>query len=219
MDTNYLMLVIMIIIEAIAFGLGGFLKTWIESKQQWDWAKFVSTIIYSLVVAVIIIQSGLVDLTKVTDWSAILNPVWMQYMTIYTLIYAGAMYFFTKIVVPVAQKLSSKTVFYTTKYAMMGFRKMDPESRQFLIFDLPEWAKQSTLNCVDQAEATTPMQFQYAIQSASWIFLIENGELTGAKHYWFRGWFGAAVCWKPITAATLQKCRDTGFIPEYTDLS
>ena len=97
-------------------------------------------------------------------------------------------------------------------------RHMDPESRNYLIFDLPLWAQQITLNCVDQAEAKNC--FQYAIQSANWVFLIEDGELTGAKHFWTMfGWYGTSnVMWKPITAATLQKIRDTGRFPDYSAL-
>lgn len=217
MDTNYLMLVIMIIIEAIAFGLGGFLKTWIESKQPWDWAKFVSTIIYSLVVAVIIIQSGLVDLTKVTDWSAILNPVWMQYMTIYTLIYAGAMYFFTKIVVPVAGHLAQKTIIYPKKQTVDPNRKMDAETRIWLISDQSEVIGRGILVAVDAAEAK--QTYRYAIEAGAWIYLVEFGEVFGAKHYYFRGWFGSqVVSWKPITVECIETIRTTGRFPDYPDL-
>jgi len=101
--------------------------------------------------------------------------------------------------------------------AIATMRKMDPGSREFLVFDLPEWAKQPTLNAVDQAELKST--YQYAIQSASWIFLIEDGELTGAKHYWFRSWFGAPILWKPISASTLEACRKTGRIPDYEYLA
>jgi hypothetical protein len=61
--------------------------------------------------------------------------------------------------------------------------------------------------------------YQYAIESGAWIFLIEGGELTGAKHYFFRGWFGvSAVSWKPISDACLTAIRKTGRFPEYDKL-
>jgi hypothetical protein len=102
-----------------------------------------------------------------------------------------------------------------------AIRKMDPESRDYLVFDLPTWAQQPTLNCVDKAEAATPPWFQYAIQAANWVFLIEDGELTGACHYWsIFGWFGQnnVVC-KPISDATLTAIRRTGKFPAYNDLT
>ena len=63
-------------------------------------------------------------------------------------------------------------------------------------------------------------QYQYAIQAAAWVFLIEDGELTGAKHFWTMfGWLGASnVVWKPITAATLAAIRQTGRFPDYSAL-
>jgi hypothetical protein len=102
--------------------------------------------------------------------------------------------------------------------AIATMRKMDPESRHFLIFDLPDWAKQPVLNCVDQAELKN--QFQYAIQAQNWVFLIEDGELTGAKHFWtWFGWSGSGnVMWKPISPATLEAIRQTGRFPDYSVL-
>ena len=99
-----------------------------------------------------------------------------------------------------------------------GIRKMSEESRHFLIFDLPQWAQQPTLNCVDEAELKGT--FQYAIQTANWVYLIENGQLTGAKHFWtFFGWYGTSnVTWKPISPATLETIRRTGRIPDYANL-
>jgi hypothetical protein len=99
-----------------------------------------------------------------------------------------------------------------------GLRKMSPASRHYLIFDLPLWAQQPTLNCVDEAELKNT--FQYAIQTANWIYLIENGQLTGAKHFWTMfGWYGTSnVMWKQISPATLETIRNTGRIPDYANL-
>ena len=101
-------------------------------------------------------------------------------------------------------------------------RKMDPESRQYLVFDLPQWAQQLTLNCVDQAEAANAGAgtWQYAIQSANYVFLIEGGELTGACHFWTMfGWLGSSnVTWKPISNDCLSAIRKTCYFPPYNNL-
>jgi hypothetical protein len=97
-----------------------------------------------------------------------------------------------------------------------GIRKMSEESRHFLIFDLPQWAQQPTLVCVDQAESKDPVTYRYAIQAASYIFLIENGQLTGSKRYWFS--WSSKIEWKLITYDTLDTIRKTGRFPSYSQL-
>jgi hypothetical protein len=97
-----------------------------------------------------------------------------------------------------------------------GIRKMTEESRRFLTFDLPEWSRIPTLVCVDQAEGKDPVTYRYAIQSGAWIFLIENGQLTGSKHYWFS--FSNKIEWKLISYDTLDTIRKTGRFPSYSQL-
>lgn len=212
-DINYLALIAVAIIMALAYSLPGFFSNMIRAGQKWQMAEFLATIVYSIIVGVLAVFFGLINLDTLANYQAIFSPMWIAYSAIYTVL----LYFFSKIFVPVAQMFSAKTTFYA-KSVKMGLRKMDQESRGYLVFDLPEQNKQPTLNCVDQAEAKDPMEFQYAIQSGAWIFLIENGELTGAKHYFFRGWFGAVVTWKPITAKCLEQIRATGKFPEYEAL-
>jgi hypothetical protein len=212
MDINYIMVLAIAIIMAIAYGILGFFADKLNNNGIWDWSKFVVTIIYSIVIGVAAVVSGAFNFETIANWQAIFSPMWATYFGLYM----GMMYFFQKFIVPIFTQITTKTKFYPRK-AGMGIRKMDPESRGFLTFDLPEWAKKPTLGCVDAAEAVN--QFQYAIQSASWIFLIENGELTGAKHYWFRGWFGSGtVDWKPISAKCLEDARKSGRIPDYGKL-
>lgn len=94
-----------------------------------------------------------------------------------------------------------------------GVRKMSEESRRFLIFDLPQWAQLPTLSCVDQAESKDPITYRYAIKTLGYVFLLENGQLTGSKHYWFS--FNNKIEWKPISYDTLDKIRKTGRFPDY----
>jgi len=159
------------------------------------------------------VQSGLITLVNLSDWQVIFSPMWITFSGIYM----GLLYIFSKFVVPTASSIASVTRMSPFKLAGAAGRKMDPESKQFLIFDLPETAKAPTLACVAQAEALA--QFQYAIETGAWIFLIENGELTGSLHYYFRGWFGSSPpMWKPISAKCLEACRKTGRIPGYNNL-
>jgi hypothetical protein len=213
MDVNYIVLIAVAIVMALAYGLMGFFADWMTTKGAYNWAKLAATIVYSIIVGIVSVATGVFDVTQIANFQIIFSPVWVSYAFIYT----GLLYAFSKIIVPIASQFTSKTKFYAVSQKM-GLRKMDPESRGFLVFDLPQQDKQPTLNCVDQAESKDPMVFQYAIQSGAWVFLIENGELTGAKHYFFRGWFGTVVCWKPIAANTLQRIRDTGKFPEYEAL-
>ena len=212
MDINYIMVLAIAIIMAIAYGILGFFADKLNNNGTWDWSKFVVTIIYSIIIGVAAVVSGAFNFETIANWQTIFSPMW----TMYAGLYMGMLYFFQKFIVPIFTRITTKVQFYPRKQ-QMGIRKMDVESRGFLTFDLPEWAKKPTLACVDAAEAI--QQFQYAIQSASWIFLIENGELTGAKHYWFRGWFGSGtVDWKPISAKCLEDARKSGRIPDYGKL-
>jgi len=212
MDVNYIVLVAVAIVMALAYGILGYFSDRVKNNGVWDWDKFTATIVYSVVVGFLAVQTGVLSLDRIADWQQIFSPVWQTYFSVYL----GILYVFSKFVVPLFEQVSTKTKFFP-KIQAMGIRKMDAESRKFLVFDLPEWSKQATLTCVDQAE-TEPPKFQYAILSGAWIFLIENGELTGAKHYYFRAWFGGQVDWKPISEKCLADCRRTGRIPDYGGL-
>lgn len=216
MDVNYLLLLAIAIIVGLAYGLPGLFADFIKNGSKVDWAKLAATIIYSVIVGVCAVQSGVLTMDTLPNWQTLLTPVWTMYMGLYLFL----LYLFSKIVVPVASHVSQKTTFYVKKLATVDpNRHMDPESRNYLVFDLPTQNQAPTLACVDKAEATVPVTMRYAIQSGAWIFLVEFGELTGAKHYYFRGWFGTSdITWKPISVDCLEACRKTGRIPEYEDL-
>jgi len=212
MDVNYILLLITAIIMALAYGLIGYFANKMNAGDPFDWAKLAATIVYSIIVGVVAVNTGVITLKNIGDYQTIFSPVWAMYAGVYL----GLIYVFSKVIVPIFDRATTSTKFYAKKVAVAFGRKMDPESRQFLVFDLPDWSKQLTLNCVDAAEAQSC--FQYAIESGNWIFLIENGELTGAKHYWARFWRGQSVQWKPITPECLETCRKTGRIPDFSDL-
>ena len=215
MDVNYILLLITAVIMALAYGLIGYFADKLNNAGAWNWAKFYATIVYSIIVGVIAVNTGVITLQNISDYSTIFSPVWVMYGGVYL----GLIYVFSKIVVPVVSQFTSKTTFFPRTAKVDPSRKMDPESRQFLVFDLPQQNQSPTLSCVDQAEATIPVTMRYAIQSGAWIFLVEFGELTGSKHYWFRGWFGTSeITWKPITSECLETVRRTGKFPEYEEL-
>lgn len=214
MDINYIMVLAIAILMAMVYGILGFFADKLNNNGGWQWDKFVVTIIYSIIIGIASVVTGVFNFETIANWQTIFSPMW----TMYAGLYMGMLYFFQKFIVPIFTRITTKTQFFPQKQKM-GPRKMDTESRGFLVFDLPEWAKKPTLSCVDAAEATEPMQFQYAIESASYVFLIENGELTGAKHYWFKGWFGSGqVNWRPISAKCLEDARKSGRIPDYSKL-
>ena len=211
-DINYILLMITAVIMALAYGLIGFFADKVNNGGSFNLPKLLATVVYSIIVGVIAVNTGVITLQNIGDYQTVFSPVWVMYGGVYL----GLIYVFSKVVVPIFDRATTTTKFYARKAAAAFGRKMDPESRNFLVFDLPEWSKQLTLNCVDAAEAQSC--FQYAIESGNWIFLIENGELTGAKHYWARFWKGQSVQWKPITPECLETCRKTGRIPDFTDL-
>ena len=216
MDVNYLLLLAIAIIVGLAYGLPGLFADFVKNGSKIDWAKLAATIIYSIIVGVLAVQTGVLTMDTLPNWQTLLSPVWVTYAGLY----AFLLYLFSKVFVPVASHVAQKTVFYTKKLATVDpARKMDPESRKFLVFDLPTQNQAPTLACVDKMESTVPVTMRYAIQSGAWIFLVEFGELTGSKLYYFRGWFGTSdITCKPITSECLEACRASGRIPEYEDL-
>ena len=216
MDINYIVLLVVSIILALAFDLPGYFNNLVTKKENFDLPSLAATVIYSIIVGFLAVQSGLITLVNLSQWQDIFTGAFATYAGIQLFL----LYLFTKVVAPAVTHLASKTTFYPKKYATIDpNRHMDPDSRKFLIFDLPVQDQGTTLACVDQAEATVPVTMRYAIESGAWVFLVEFGELTGAKHFWFKGWMGVPVQWKPISAATLEACRKKGFIQEYDDLT
>jgi hypothetical protein len=215
MDINYILLLAIAIIVGLAYGLPGLFADFVKNGSKIDWAKLAATFVYSIIVGIFAVQTGVLTMDTLPNWQTLLTPVWTMYMGLYLFM----LYLFSKIIVPVASHLSQVTKFFPKSTKVDSARKMDPESRKFLVFDLPTQNQAPTLGCVDQAEAIDPVTMRYAIQSGAWIFLVEFGELTGSKHYYFRGWFGTSdITWKPISVDCLEECRKTSRIPEYNDL-
>jgi hypothetical protein len=215
MDINYVMVLAVAILFGLVYGLMGFFADKVKNGGVFDWPKLAATVVYSVIIGIVAANTGVINLTNLSDFQTLFSPVWQMYAGIYL----GLIYVFSKVIVPVASQLSQKTTFFPKSAKVDPSRKMDPESRKFLVFDLPTQNQAPTLACVDQAEAKVPVTMRYAIQSGAWIFLVEFGELTGAKHYYFRGWFGTSdITWKPITSECLENIRTTGKFPEYADL-
>jgi hypothetical protein len=220
-DVNFLVLIISAIIVALAYGILGLFAAKVTTGESFDLAKFLATVVYSIVIGVIATLTGVINFDTIANWQALFSPIWTQYI----LIYMGLLYGFQKLVVPVASRFASKSIIYPIKDAAAklaaGIRKMDAESRKFLVFDLPNALQAPTLAAVDAAEAANngAGTYQYAIESGAWIFLIEGGELAGAKHYYFKAWFGTSVVsWKPISDACFSAIRKTGKFPDYNKL-
>jgi len=213
MDMNLILLFVIAFVMALAFGLLGWLKSYLESGQKFDLTTFLATLLYSIIVGVIGVQTGLIKLETLADWQTIFSAMWLQYAMIYT----GLVYVIGKIIGMLAIPVASKTTFYPRAVNVDPARKMDQETRKWLVSDQPEVLKQPVLRAVDQAEAATT--YRYAIEAGAWIYLVEFGEVTGAKHYYFRGWFGTGViAWKPITSECLESIRKTGKFPDYDKL-
>jgi hypothetical protein len=223
---NYIVLIAVAIVMALAYGIVGFFANKVTTGESFSASKFLATVVYSIIVGVIAVQSGLISLDTVGNWQTIFSPMWTQYVLIYT----GLLYFFQTFVVKAVAQFTSKTTIYKTKAAFAtvrealatAIRKMDAESRNFLVFDLSsDNMKAAVLKAVDAAEAANggAGTYQYAIDASTWVYLIEGGELTGAVHYYFRGWFGTSIVdWKPISDACLTAIRKTGKFPGYDKL-
>ena len=213
MDINFLVLLIVAVIMAMAYGVLGLFANWMNSGAKFDIRQFLATLVYSIVVGIIAVSLNLISLDTLANWQAIFSPIW----TAYTLVYTGLLYVFGKIIPPVAGMVFNKTTFYARTAKWNPNRKMDEETRGMFFDDNPY--KSQILNMVDQAESTTPMTGQYAIEAGKWVYLVEGGEVFGAKHYFFNGWLGTSnVRWKPCSDACFESIRKTCKFPEFDDL-
>ena len=212
MDINYIVLLVVAIVMALAYGLIGWAAAYIQSGKKFDLAVFIATFVYSIVVGIIAVSTGMINLDTLSNWQAIFSPMWSAYALIYT----GLLYIAGKVFGTAASKLATvKIIPPTTR--VDPTRKMDQETREKFFNDQSDIIRAGILNCVDQAEDAKT--YRYAIAAGAWIYLVEFGEVTGAKHYWFRYWLGSTiVLWKPITSQCLENIRSTGKFPDYEDL-
>lgn len=104
MDYNYVAFVGTIILQTLIFGLSGYWADRIKNGGEFQPYKLVITLVYATFVAIIVVTSGIVDVTTLSDFMAdptvILTPVWIQYMFVYT----GLMYFVNKYIDPIVAK-------------------------------------------------------------------------------------------------------------------
>jgi hypothetical protein len=213
MDVNYILLLFVAIIMALAYGLLGYFSARMSTGEPWSWSKFAATIVYSFVVGFFAVQTGVITLENIANWQTIFSPLWAEYVLIYT----GLLYVFSKFVVPAIQQVTSKTVIFPKAEGIDPAHRMDGETRHWLVSDQKEPIANGVMKVVDAAESVKT--YRYAIEAGAWIYLVEFGIVTGAKHYYFRGWFGTqAVSWKPITSECLETIRKTGRFPDYSDL-
>ena len=213
MDVNYILLLFVAIVMALAYGILGYFSARMSSGETWNWPKFFATVVYSIVVGFLAVQVGAINLENIANWQTIFSPIWAEYLLIYT----GLLYVFQKIVPAVWDKVANRTYFYPKVMKVDPARKMDQETRDKFFNDQKDAIRVAILKAVDEAEAKTT--FRYAIEAGAWIYLVEFGEVTGAKHYFFKQWFGTSVVsWKPITVECLETIRKTGKFPDYDDL-
>jgi hypothetical protein len=104
MDVEFITLVSAILLQTLIFGISGYIADKVKNGGEFQLYKLVITFIYATIVAVIVVNSGIVDMISLGDFlkdpTAILSPVWMQYMFVYT----GIMYFVNKYVDPFVAK-------------------------------------------------------------------------------------------------------------------
>jgi len=212
MDVNYVLLLSTAIIMALAYGLIGYFASKLNEGATWDWGKLAATVVYSIIVGVVAVNTGVITLQNISDYSTIFSPVWAMYGGIYL----GLIYVFSKIIVPIVKQFTSKTTLFISA-TIDPLHKMDAETRHWLVSDQKEPISSGVLRAVDAAEAAKT--YRYAIEAGAWIYLVEFGIVTGAKHYYFKSWFGTDVVnWKPITVECLENIRKTGKFPDYSDL-
>jgi UDP-N-acetylmuramyl pentapeptide phosphotransferase/UDP-N-acetylglucosamine-1-phosphate transferase len=81
MDINYLLVVVFAILVAIVYGLLGLFDAWAKGEPK-DPARIIATIIYSIIIGIILAQTGALNLTTI-NWDVItqvMNPVWYLYI-------------------------------------------------------------------------------------------------------------------------------------------
>jgi len=212
MDVNYIVLLAVTIVMGLAYGFIGFFATAVKTGESFDIKKLIATIIYSIIVGVIAVQTGAISLETLANWQAIFSPIWEMYFGIYL----GLMYIFSKVVVPVVSTLTKKMQFYSV-VGIDPLHKMDEATRHWLVSDQSPALQVNILAAVDDAQAKST--YRYAIEAGAWIYIVEFGVVTGARHALFKWWFGTSIVeWKPITVECLENCRKTGRIPDYNDL-
>jgi hypothetical protein len=198
-----------------------------NSLEQVDWTDFAANAIFGAGAAIVMAILGIpltqdVIVSAFTVYAPIVVILHMIILNVKANLLTKVTFYekhpVTGMYVKVARKVQKPTL---TQLAGVAIRKMDQASRQFLVFDLRESIQPKVLGAVDATEAANngAGTYQYAIEAAAWVFLIEGGELTGAVHYFYKDWIGnATVTWKVISDACLTQIRNTGRFISYNAL-
>ena len=216
MDANYMALLLVAILMGIVYGIIGFFGDKLNTDGSFKTAKFLATIVYSIIIGVLAVVTGVFNFESVANWQAILSPIW----TLYSGFYLFLIYAFSKVVVPVASNLAARTAkvtWYPKLATVDPNRKMDAETRMKFFTDQPDELRKSILAQVDEAEANHV--WRYAIEAGAFIYLVEFGEVFGSKHYWYKFWIGSMVAqWKACTVACFEEIRTSCKFPDFDKL-
>lgn len=216
MDVNYITLLFVAILMGMVYGIIGFFSDKLNTDGAFNWQKFGATIVYSIIIGVAAVVSGVFNFDTVANWQAIMSPLWVTYSGLYL----ALIYMFSKVIVPVVSNIAARTAkvtWYPKLTTVDPNRKMDPETRMKFFTDQPDELRKSILVQVDEAEANHV--WRYAIEAGAWIYLVEFGEIFGSKHYWYKFWIGSMVAqWKACTVACFEEIRTSCKFPDYEKL-
>jgi hypothetical protein len=212
LSLELLKLIAIAIVMAFVFGLIRYAKKSQETGESWDWLKFAPTAIYSVVLGLIMAITGVVNLDNLANFSALFDGTWVAYLSLFTFI----LYAWENVVIPFIKSRLTVTEFYKVATVDPN-RKMDDETRRWLVSDRSDKMKVLVLAAVDEAQAKST--WRYDINSGAWEYLVEFGIVTGGKHYLWKDWIGdGTVVWKQISVACLEAIRATGKWPDYDKL-
>lgn len=208
--------IVIFVILALGYGIIRFAKELQAAGEPWSWDKFVPTAIYSVILGILMVVTGVVSLDNLTNLisiQSIMDGLWLQYMTLFTFV----LYVWENIAIPFLKNRLTVTEMYPKPATIDPLHKMDTTTRNWLVQDRPVEIRPLILAAVDAAEEAKTIR--YAIDSGAWEYLVEYGIVTGGKHYLYKGWFGTGtVLWKAITSACLEAIRSTGKWPDYSKL-
>jgi len=104
MDINYIMLLFVAILMGMAYGIIGFFSDKLNTDGAFNYQKFAATIVYSIIIGIAAVVSGVFNFDTIGNWQAIMSPLWITYSGLYL----ALIYMFSKIVIPVASNLASR---------------------------------------------------------------------------------------------------------------
>jgi energy-converting hydrogenase Eha subunit A len=113
MDVNFLVhflvLLVTAVIVAIAYGIPGLFAAKLAGKP-FELNRFIATVLYAVVVAVIGVLTGIVTLTNIS--LSIFDPIWYEYI--------GVLYVFQKFVDAILDRFGWKPATFIAKIMHSG---------------------------------------------------------------------------------------------------